>query len=147
MRNIFLEKSYKKCSGETIPRPFSKKNQNWAYIWINILKSIVTYRFSYAMRHNDTNKFTSRPHPWPCVSFSQNFDKMDSFLQLVLSIFILRNLIVRWQKDLPKRELVFCVKPIDLKHLRWSFSQKLFSATSRSLFFVKSSYLDVSLVP
>ena len=25
MRNIFLEKSYKKCSGETIPRPFSKK--------------------------------------------------------------------------------------------------------------------------
>ena len=25
MTNIFLEKSYKKCSGETIPRPFSKK--------------------------------------------------------------------------------------------------------------------------
>ena len=25
MRNIFLEKSYAKCVGETIPRPFSKK--------------------------------------------------------------------------------------------------------------------------
>ena len=25
MRNIFLEKSYTKCGGETIPRPFSKK--------------------------------------------------------------------------------------------------------------------------
>ena len=25
MRNIFLEKSYNKCGGETIPRPFSKK--------------------------------------------------------------------------------------------------------------------------
>ena len=25
MRNVFLEKSYTKCSGETIPRPFSKK--------------------------------------------------------------------------------------------------------------------------
>ena len=25
MRNIFLVKSYTKCSGETIPRPFSKK--------------------------------------------------------------------------------------------------------------------------
>ena len=25
MRNIFVEKSYTKCSGETIPRPFSKK--------------------------------------------------------------------------------------------------------------------------
>ena len=25
MRNIFLEKSYKKCGGETSPRPFSGK--------------------------------------------------------------------------------------------------------------------------
>ena len=25
MRNIFLEKSYKKCGGETSPRPFSEK--------------------------------------------------------------------------------------------------------------------------
>ena len=25
MRNIFLETSYTKCGGETIPRPFSKK--------------------------------------------------------------------------------------------------------------------------
>ena len=140
---FFLKNHTKNVVEKLFLDPFLKKS----IFWINILKSIVTYRFSYAMRHNDTNKFTSRPHPWPCVSFSQNFDKMDSFLQLVLSIFILRNLIVRWRKDLPKRELVFCVKSIDLKHLRWSFSQKLFSATSRSLFFVKSSYLDLSLVP
>ena len=26
VRNIFLEKSYTKCGGETIPRPFSKKS-------------------------------------------------------------------------------------------------------------------------
>ena len=26
MRNIFLEKPYTKCSGETIPRPFSKQS-------------------------------------------------------------------------------------------------------------------------
>ena len=25
MRNIFVEKSYKKCAGKTIPRPLSKK--------------------------------------------------------------------------------------------------------------------------
>ena len=25
MKNIFVEKSYTKCSGETIPRPFTKK--------------------------------------------------------------------------------------------------------------------------
>ena len=28
MRNIFLEKSYSKCAGETIPRPFSKKSKS-----------------------------------------------------------------------------------------------------------------------
>ena len=27
MRNIFLEKLYTKCAGETIPRPFSKKSK------------------------------------------------------------------------------------------------------------------------
>ena len=27
MRNIFFEKSYTKCGGETIPRPFPKKNK------------------------------------------------------------------------------------------------------------------------
>ena len=37
MRNIFLKKSYRKCHGEAIPMPFSKK-QNWAYLWINCVK-------------------------------------------------------------------------------------------------------------
>ena len=27
IRNIFLEKSYTKCGGETIPRPFSRKSK------------------------------------------------------------------------------------------------------------------------
>ena len=27
MWNIFVEKSYTKCGGETIPRPFSKKSK------------------------------------------------------------------------------------------------------------------------
>ena len=35
--NIFLEESYPKCGGETIPRPFFK-NQNWTYLWISIIK-------------------------------------------------------------------------------------------------------------
>ena len=34
MKNIFLEKSYTKCGGETIPRSISKKS----YLWINSLK-------------------------------------------------------------------------------------------------------------
>ena len=37
MRNIFVEKSYIKCGGETIPYSFPK-NQNCMYLWINSLK-------------------------------------------------------------------------------------------------------------
>ena len=37
IRNIFLEKSYTKCGGETSPRSFSEK-KNLAFLWINSLK-------------------------------------------------------------------------------------------------------------
>ena len=37
MRNIFVEKLYTNCAGETIPRPLSK-NKNWAYLWIDNVK-------------------------------------------------------------------------------------------------------------
>ena len=39
MRNIFVEKSYTKFGGETIPYPFLK-NQNWVYLSINSLLCI-----------------------------------------------------------------------------------------------------------
>ena len=32
MRNIFVEKSYAKCTGETIPRPLSKKSKLSVYL-------------------------------------------------------------------------------------------------------------------
>ena len=40
MKNIFLEKSYTKCGGETIPRFFSKKVkiEHWAYLCITSVK-------------------------------------------------------------------------------------------------------------
>ena len=37
MRNIFVEKSYTKCAGETIPRPLPKKSK-LRYLWINSVK-------------------------------------------------------------------------------------------------------------
>ena len=37
IQNIFLEKSYTKCGGETIPDSFLK-NLIWAYFWIDCLK-------------------------------------------------------------------------------------------------------------
>ena len=43
MRNIFLEKSYRKCVEKLFPDLFLK-NQNWAYLWISILKF---YMFCY----------------------------------------------------------------------------------------------------
>ena len=38
MRNIFLEKSFTKCGGETIPIPFSKKSKLCISLCINSLK-------------------------------------------------------------------------------------------------------------
>ena len=35
MRNIFLEKSYTKCDGETSPGPFSEKLKLGIAIWIS----------------------------------------------------------------------------------------------------------------
>ena len=43
LKNNFLEKLYTKCDGESIARPLSKKNQNWAYLWINILKFYMVF--------------------------------------------------------------------------------------------------------
>ena len=52
----------------------------------------------------------------PChIRHSQNFDKIDSFLNPVLNIFILRNLIVWLGGRLLKRGLVFCILSIDLE--------------------------------
>ena len=44
LRNIFLEKSYKECGGEASPRPFYKKNQNWAYVQVKIYQNILKLR-------------------------------------------------------------------------------------------------------
>ena len=41
MRNIFVEKSYTKCAGETIPRPLSKKSKLSISLdkWCKVLNS------------------------------------------------------------------------------------------------------------
>ena len=42
MRNIFFDRSYRKCARETIPRSLSK-NQIQAYFWINSVKLFLLY--------------------------------------------------------------------------------------------------------
>ena len=56
--------------------------------------------------------------PTPCHRHHpQIFDKIDSFLKPVLSIFILCNLILGWGRWLLRRQLEFCIKSIDLREL------------------------------
>ena len=45
MRNIFLEKLYTKCVGETFPRPFSKKRTNIEHISGSIVQSFLQFVF------------------------------------------------------------------------------------------------------
>ena len=46
---------------------------------------------------------------------SQDFDKIDGFLNPILNIFVLRNLIVGWDEGIIKEGLVFCIKSINLE--------------------------------
>ena len=78
-------------------------------------KGWITYRFSYALRHDDANKM----NPTHChMRHSQIFDKIDR------NIFVLRNLILGWGRlvrlaraRLVKARLVFSIKSIDLGEL------------------------------
>ena len=60
----------------------------------------ITYRFSYAMRHNDANKMI--PHPLSYASIPRLPNKIDIFLKPVLNILILTNLIVGCGKGVIK---------------------------------------------
>ena len=44
MRNTFLEKSYTKCVGETIPRPFLKNEIDYIFASIFILCQVKEYQ-------------------------------------------------------------------------------------------------------
>ena len=58
MKNILTEKSYTKCGGETIPRPFLK-GQNWAYVWINS-QTFIQFVFIVCHVKNYRNKLRCR---------------------------------------------------------------------------------------
>ena len=60
LRNIFLEKSYTKCFGETFPRPFSKKSK-LAYLWINILKFYFAFIVCQVENYQKGLKWSCRP--------------------------------------------------------------------------------------
>ena len=46
MKNLFLERSYKKCGGEPRPRPFHKKSK-LRFAWINSLKCYTVFFIVY----------------------------------------------------------------------------------------------------
>ena len=60
MRNIFLEKSYIKCCGET--KKSFLKSQNWGYLWINRSKFYtVCFYVSVKLRVIEILKLSYRP--------------------------------------------------------------------------------------
>ena len=66
-RNFFLEKSYTECGGD----PFLK-NQNWAYLWINSLKSYTVC--SYCMPSWRLSKYIEvSSRPFDLISFKAFF--------------------------------------------------------------------------
>ena len=65
MRNIFVEKSYIKCDGETVPRPFSKKTKlsiplhQKSKVLYSLLLSYAKFRYIYIIYN--ILKLSSRP--------------------------------------------------------------------------------------
>ena len=82
--NIFLEESYTKCGAETIPRPFLK-NQNRAYLWVNILKFYI-FRFDYlasffSFYKNKKRSGTSLPASFSAWFLKKNISLVIFFYQ------------------------------------------------------------------
>ena len=96
MRNIFLEKSYTKCWGETIPRPFIK-NWNWPYPWINSL-TFYTVCFYY-MSSWRISKYIETKQQTTCFYLICFFKKKtERGLKLVLFPHFLHDL---WRERFP----------------------------------------------
>ena len=114
------------------------------------------------MRHNNTNKVS----PTPChIHHIQNLDKIDTFLKPVLNIFILGNLIIEWGEGVIKEGAVILnqiytnswgSKIEQIKNCyylgpsqtpKMVFFAEIVFGNKPLTFFVKSSNLNVSLVP
>ena len=78
IRNFFLEKSYKQCSGESIPKPFSRKSK-WAYLWIN---SFILFVFSVCKVEDYQNmlKLSCRPLLLPDKTFLKMQNRSENSL-------------------------------------------------------------------
>ena len=70
MRNTFFEKSYTKCDGDTIPRPFSKKSKSSisrdqnSKVWYSLFLCMPSWGLS---EHSETKLQTTcfyLPHIW-----------------------------------------------------------------------------------
>ena len=81
-------------------------------VGLRVPKGRVTYRFSYAMRHNEANKMTP-PNLLPYASFPE-FRQNRQFSKTCFNTFLLRIFIVGWRRGLLRRGLTFCIKCEDL---------------------------------
>ena len=68
MRNIFLEKSYAKCGGMTIPRPFSKKSK-LSISLDHIVQSFIKFVFIIYQIEGYRNIFKQSYRPFAFTSY------------------------------------------------------------------------------
>ena len=73
MRNVFVEKSYTKCAGESIPRPLSKK-MKIKNISGSIVESIQQFLF-YCMLIRELSKYSEIRLQTICFYLIQSFSK------------------------------------------------------------------------
>ena len=100
MENIFLEKSYTKCGGETISRSFFK-TQNWVYLWISSLKFHTV--FCIAAFH------TKRPGNYSICLPEQTF---------LAPIFVVKtNQVLRPFTTTTEQYLAYCIKWLSILKL------------------------------
>ena len=69
MRNNFLEKSYAKCGGKTIPRPFSEKSN------LSISMDHCLYSLVFCMPSWGLSKYIETKLPTTCSNLIQSFSK------------------------------------------------------------------------
>ena len=67
---------------------------------------------------------------------SQIFDLLSSFPKLVVNIFILRNLIVGWGRELLRRGIVLCIRSIDLEEVLIARGSRIYQ--NKSWYYLES---------
>ena len=94
VRNIFLEKSYTKYSGEASPRPFYKK-QNWEHLLVNSQKCYKCYSFN-CMYKSKLPDYIKINVPTTCFYLKRPGDSLSAYSFRLTFCMILMLYSINW---------------------------------------------------